>query len=69
MQNNNPIVHGKEDNKRIWSLYNESLVRRMKDILDLRDIRNYRHDLGKQNRKKNGRHIFFRIRLLRSWHE
>ncbi|QRF76199.1 Transposase DDE domain protein [Thermoplasmatales archaeon] len=55
MQNNNPIVNGKRDNKRIWSLYNESLVRRMKDILDLRDIRNYRHDLGKQNRKKNGR--------------
>jgi len=52
---NNPIVHGKKNNKRIWSIYNESLVRRMKDILDLKDIENYRDDLMKQNRKKNGR--------------
>jgi hypothetical protein len=55
VQNNNPVVHGKKDNKRIWSLYNESLVRRMKDILDLKDIENYRHDLRIQNMKKNGR--------------
>jgi len=55
VQNNNPMVHGKNSNKRIWSLYNESLVRRMKDILDLKDIENYRLDLMKQNRKKNGR--------------
>ena len=27
----------------------------MKNILDLRDIENYRDDLMKQNRKKNGR--------------
>ena len=27
----------------------------MKDILDLRDIEDYRHDLKKQNMKKNGR--------------
>ena len=27
----------------------------MKDIFDLRDIEDYRHDLKKQNRKKNGR--------------
>ena len=49
------MVHGKNSNKRIWSLYNESLVRRMKDILDLRDMENYSHDLKKQNRRKNGR--------------
>ena len=55
MQNNNPTVHGENSNKRIWSLYNESLVRRMKDILDLKDMENYRHELKKQNRKKNGR--------------
>jgi len=55
MQNNNPIVHGKNSSKRVWSLYNESLVRRMKDILDLKDIENYRDDLRKQNRRKNGR--------------
>jgi hypothetical protein len=45
VQDNNPVVHGKKDNKRIWSLYNESLVRCMKDILDLKDIENYSHDL------------------------
>ena len=55
VQNNNPMVHGKRDNKRIWSLYNESLVGRMKDILDLKDIEDYKHDLRYQNRKKNGR--------------
>ena len=55
MQNNNPMVRGKNGNKRIWSLYNESPVRRMKDILDLRDMENYSHDLKKQNRRKNGR--------------
>ena len=55
MSNNNPVDHGKESNKRIWSLYNESLVRPMKDILDLKDIENYRLDLMKQNVRKNGR--------------
>ena len=55
MQDNNPIVQGKRDNKRIWSLYNESLVRRMKDILDLKDIGDYRHDLKYQSRGKKGR--------------
>lgn len=64
MQNNNPIVNGKRDNKRIWSLYNESLVRRMKDILDPRDIRNYRHDLREQNRKKNGRPFMIPDRII-----
>ena len=64
MQNNNPIVHGKGSNKRIWSLYNESLVRRMKDILDLRDLRNYRHDLRKQNGKKNGRPFMIPDRII-----
>ena len=55
MQNNNPMVNGKKNNKRIWPLYNDSLVRRMKDILDLNGIENYNDDLKKQNRKKNGR--------------
>jgi hypothetical protein len=53
VQNNNPILHGKNSNKRVWSLYNESLIRRMKDILDLKDVEKYRNDLRKQNRKKN----------------
>lgn len=55
MQNNNPTVHGRNSNKRIWPLYNESLVRRMKNILDLKDIENYRDDLMNQNAGKNGR--------------
>jgi len=55
VQNNNPIAHGKDHNKRIWPLYNESLVRRMKNILDLRDIENYGDDLMNQNAGKNGR--------------
>ena len=64
VQNNNPIVHGKRDNKRMWSLYNESLVRRMKDILDLKDIKNYRHDLMKQNRKKNERSFILPDKII-----
>jgi len=55
VQNNNPIVRGKEDNKRVCSLYSESLVRRMKGILDLKDMEKYRHDLRVQNSRKNGR--------------
>jgi len=49
VQNNNPSAHGKDHNKRILSLYNESLARRMKNILGLKDIENYRNDLMKQN--------------------
>ena len=64
MQNNNPTVHGENSNKRIWSLYNESLVRRMKDILDLKDMENYRHELKKQNRKKNGRPFILPDRII-----
>ena len=62
--NNNPTVHGENSNKRIWSLYNESLVRRMKDILDLKDMENYRHELKKQNRKKNGRPFILPDRII-----
>ena len=66
VQDNNPIVHGKRDNKRIWSLYNESLVRRMKNILDLKDIGDYRHDLKYQNRGKNGRPFILPDKISRS---
>ena len=69
VQNNNPMVHGKRDNKRIWSPYNESLVGRMKDILDLKDIDDYKHDLRYQNRKKNGRPLLFRNQLHQVPHE
>jgi len=49
----------KDHNKRVWSLYNESLVRRMKDILDLKDIENYRDDLGNRAaRRMEGRSSF-----------
>ena len=58
MQNNNPMVHGKNSNKRIWSLYNESPVRRMKDM------ENYSHDLKKQNRRKNGRPFILPDRII-----
>ena len=64
MQNNNPTVHGKNSNKRIWSLYNESLVRRMKDILDLKDMENYRHELKKQNSGKSGRPFILPDRII-----
>ena len=37
------------------SLYNESLARRMKNFLDLKDMENYSYDLKKLNRIKNGR--------------
>ena len=55
MQDNNPKVYGKNSNKKIWPLYNESFVRRMKDILDLKDMENYRHEHKKQNRGKRVR--------------
>ena len=64
VQNNNPSVFGKSNNKRIWSLYNESLVRRMKDTLDLKDIGTYRYDLRKQNRKKNGRPLILPDKII-----
>ncbi len=64
VQNNNPMVHGKNSNKKIWSLYNESLVRRMKDILDLKDMENYWHELKKQNMKKNGRPFILPYKII-----
>ncbi len=39
MQNNNSIVHRKEDNKRIWSFFNESPARCLMDIYDLRILK------------------------------
>ena len=67
--NNNPADHGKESNKRVWSFYNESLVRRMKDILEIKDIENYRLDLMNQNVRKNEGHSLFLIRSSRFWQE
>ena len=48
------------------ALYNESLVRRMKDILDLGDTGTYRHDLKYQNRGKNGRPFILPDKISRS---
>ncbi len=62
----------KKDN-RVWPLYNESLVKRMENLLDLRAIENIKEDLAKQNRNKVGRpfilpdtvvEIFARIRSV-----
>ena len=62
----------KRDN-RVWSLYNEALVKRMENLLDLRAIENIKEDLAKQNRNKVGRpfrlpdsivEIFARIRSV-----
>jgi hypothetical protein len=36
----------------------------MKDILDLKDIENYRHDLRIQNRGKNGRPFMIPDRII-----
>ena len=44
----------KKDN-RVWSLYNESLVTRMENLLDFSAIENIKEDLAKQNRNKVGR--------------
>ena len=44
----------KKDN-RVWPLYNESLVNRMENLLDLRVIENIKEDLARQNRNKVGR--------------
>jgi hypothetical protein len=46
---------------KIWSLYNESLVRRMKDIFGLNDMENFRLDLKKQSNKKNERPFINKI--------
>ena len=44
----------KKDN-RVWSLYNESLVKRMENLLEFSAIENIKEDLTKQNRNKVGR--------------
>ena len=55
MQQNNPNnCKAKKDN-RVLSLYNESLVTRMENLLDFSAIENIKEDLTKQNRNKVGR--------------
>ena len=62
----------KKDN-RVWPLYNESLVKRMENLLDFSAIEKIKEDLAKQNRNKVGRpfrlpdsivEIFVRIRSV-----
>ena len=62
----------KKDN-RVWPLYNESLVKRMRNFMDFTAIENIKEDLAKQNRNKVGRpfilpdavvEIFARIRSV-----
>ena len=65
MQLNNPkSCKAKRDN-RFWSLYNESLVKWMENLLDLRAIENIREDLAKQSRHKVGRPFRILESLLR----
>ena len=64
MQPNNPNnCKAKRDN-RVWSLYNESLVKRMENLLDLRAIENIKEDLAKQNRHKVGRPFILPDRMV-----
>ena len=53
-QNNPNNCKAKKDN-RVLSLYNESLVTRMENLLDFSAIENIKVDLAKQNRHKVGR--------------
>jgi hypothetical protein len=51
----NPKSCKTEKDNRVWPLYNESLVKRMENILDFSAIENIKEDLAKQNRHKVGR--------------
>ena len=71
-QNNPNNCKAKKDN-RVLSLYNESLVTRMENLLDFSAIENIKEDLTEQNRNKVGRpftlpdsivEIFARIRSV-----
>ena len=73
MQPNNPKSCKTKRNNRVWSLYNESLVKRMENLLDFSAIENIKEDLTEQNRNKVGRpftlpdsivEIFARIRSV-----
>ena len=64
MHNNNLSVYGINNNKRMWSKCNELLVRLMKDIIDLKDIGNYKDYLKEQNRKKNGKLFIIPDRII-----
>ena len=55
MQPNNPKSCKTKKDNRVWPLYNESLVKRMENLLDLRVIENIKEDLARQNRNKVGR--------------
>ena len=55
MQPNNPKSCKTKRDNRVWSLYNESLVKRMLNFMDSSAIENIKEDLAKQNRNKVGR--------------
>ncbi len=61
---NNPSHDRAESNKRIWPLYNESLIRRMKEILDIANIVDFSSDLRNMNRHKNGRPFVVTNRII-----
>ena len=73
MQLHDPVNRSARRDKRVWSLYNESQVKRMEDLLDKRSNENIRRDLIKQNKNKVGKpfilpdrviEIFARIRAV-----
>ena len=73
MQPNNPKSCTTKRDNRVWSLYNELLVKRMENLLYFSAIENIKEDLAKQNRHKVGRpfrlpdsivEIFARIRSV-----
>ena len=55
MQLNNPKICKTKKDNRVWSLYNESLVKRMENLLDFGANENIKGDLAKWHRNKVGR--------------
>ncbi len=73
MKAHNPVECSRKKDNRVWSLYNDSLVKRMEELLDLNSLKHAMKDLREQNRGKNGRpftvpdgviEIFARIRAV-----
>ena len=64
MQPNNPKNCKTKRDNRVWSLYNESLVKRMENLLDCTEIEKIKEDLIKQNRNKVGRPFILPDRIV-----
>ncbi len=73
MKAHNLVDFSRKKDNRAWCLYNDSLVKRMEELLDLNSLKHAMKDLREQNRGKNGRpfivpdgviEIFARIRAV-----